>query len=133
MQLAHEGLALLTFWKIIVTLYLRSTLYHHHDPNLYTGGGNCIKHFDIIMPLFWLRIYGKVYVPPQIFQSPLTYGFVHLFIIMIPAYIQEEVIIKPFDRIMSLLRLKIYIYLKYFKIILSYCQTLRKTCLFKHQ
>jgi hypothetical protein len=28
------------------------TLVHHHNPNLKTGGDNCIKHFDRIMPLF---------------------------------------------------------------------------------
>jgi hypothetical protein len=44
-------------------------LVHHHVPNLYTRGGNCIKHCDRIMPLFQLRIYVKVCVPPQIFSK----------------------------------------------------------------
>jgi hypothetical protein len=75
------------------------TLVHHLAFKLLTGGGYSIKHFDIIMPLFRLRIYVKVCVPPQIFSKSIDvwlWNFAHLFTIMPSNFKQEEVTLSSF-------------------------------------
>jgi hypothetical protein len=42
---------------LILSVLKLCNVAYHHVLNLYTGGSNSIKHFNRIMPLFWLRIY----------------------------------------------------------------------------
>jgi hypothetical protein len=84
----------------------------HYDPNLQTRRGDCIKHFDRIMPFFRLIIFIKVFDIPQIFSKSIDiwlWNYAHLFSIMTLTCRQEDVMFKHFDIIMPLFRLIIFI------------------------